>query len=47
MPYHAKDSLDVMIRRHGPFGWCETLSIGVKLAGALEAAHQAARCTVT
>ncbi len=41
MPYHAKDSLEVLIRRHGPFDWCETLSIGVKLAGALEAAHQA------
>lgn len=41
MPYHAKDSLDVLIRRHGPLDWCETLSIGVKLAGALEAAHQA------
>ncbi|MDT5174027.1 MAG: serine/threonine-protein kinase PknK, partial [Mycobacterium sp.] len=41
MPYHAKDSLDVVIRRHGPLDWCETLSIGVKLAGALEAAHRA------
>jgi len=41
MPYHAKDSLEVLIRRHGPLDWCETLSIGVKLAGALEAAHQA------
>ena len=41
MPYHAKDSLEVLIRRHGPLDWCETLSIGVKLAGALEAAHRA------
>ncbi|MBY0289252.1 MAG: protein kinase [Mycobacteriaceae bacterium] len=41
MPYHAKDSLEVLIRRHGPLDWCETLSIGVKLAGALEAAHSA------
>jgi serine/threonine-protein kinase PknK len=41
MPYHAKDSLEVMIRRHGPLDWCETLSVGVKLAGALEAAHSA------
>jgi serine/threonine-protein kinase PknK len=41
MPYHAKDSLEVLIRRHGPLDWCETLTIGVKLAGALEAAHQA------
>ena len=39
MPYHAKDSLEVLIRRHGPLDWCETLSIGVKLAGALDAAH--------
>lgn len=41
MPYHAKDSLEVLIRRHGPLDWCETLSIGVKLAGALDAAHRA------
>ena len=41
MPYHAKDSLEVLIRRHGPLDWWETLTIGVKLAGALEAAHRA------
>src|SRR5271167_4158139 len=41
MPYHAKDSLEVLIRRHGPLDWSETLSIGVKLAGALEGAHRA------
>jgi serine/threonine-protein kinase PknK len=41
MPYHAKDSLEVLVRRHGPLDWCETLTIGVKLAGALEAAHRA------
>jgi serine/threonine-protein kinase PknK len=41
MPYHAKDSLEVLIRWHGPLDWCETLTIGVKLAGALEAAHRA------
>ena len=41
MPYHAKDSLEVLIRRHGPLDWGETLTIGVKLAGALEAAHRA------
>ncbi|HUH68498.1 MAG TPA: protein kinase, partial [Mycobacterium sp.] len=41
MPYHAKDSLETLIRRHGPLDWCETLSIGVKLAGALDAAHRA------
>jgi ATP/maltotriose-dependent transcriptional regulator MalT len=41
MPYHAKNSLDALIRRHGPLDWHETLRIGVKLAGALEAAHRA------
>src|SRR3954451_3369921 len=40
MPYHAKDSLEALIRRHGPLDWRETLSIGVKLAGALDAAHR-------
>jgi ATP/maltotriose-dependent transcriptional regulator MalT len=40
MPYHAKDSLETLIRQHGPLNWCETTSIGVKLAGALQAAHQ-------
>ena len=39
MPYHAKDSLEALIRRHGPLDGRETLSIGVKLAGALDAAH--------
>src|ERR1700739_3179202 len=41
MPYHAKNSLEALIRRHGPLDWCETLRIGVKLAGALDAAHRA------
>src|SRR6476619_3410385 len=41
MPYHAKDSLEALIRRHGPLDWRETLSIGVKLAGGLDAAHRA------
>jgi serine/threonine-protein kinase PknK len=41
MPYHAKNSLEALIRRHGPLDWSETLHVGVKLAGALEAAHQA------
>ena len=40
MPYHAKDSLEALIRRHGPLDWSEALSIGVKLAGALDAAHR-------
>src|ERR1700730_10402450 len=39
MPYYAKDSLEALIRRHGPLDWSEALSIGVKLAGALDAAH--------
>src|ERR1700752_4884914 len=41
IPYHAKNSLEALIRRHGPLDWGETLRIGVKLAGALEAAHHA------
>jgi serine/threonine protein kinase len=41
MPYHAKNSLEALICRHGPLDWCETLRIGVKLAGALDAAHRA------
>jgi ATP/maltotriose-dependent transcriptional regulator MalT len=41
MPYHAKNSLEALIREHGPLDWCETLRIGVKLAGALDAAHRA------
>ena len=41
MPYHAKNSLEALIRRHGPLDWHETVRIGVKLAGALEAAHGA------
>src|ERR1700756_2438297 len=39
MPYYAKDSLEALIRRHGPLEWSEAVSIGVKLAGALDAAH--------
>ncbi|MFV0495113.1 protein kinase domain-containing protein [Mycobacterium sp.] len=41
MPYYVKNSLQVLVRRHGPLGWRETLTIGVKLAGALDAAHRA------
>ena len=41
MPCHGKGSLEALIRRHGPMDWSETLRIGVKLAGALEAAHRA------
>ncbi|NDV08803.1 protein kinase [Rhodococcus sp. IEGM 248] len=39
MPYHPQGSLDERIRRHGPLPVDEVLRIGVKLAGALEAAH--------
>jgi ATP/maltotriose-dependent transcriptional regulator MalT len=39
MPYHAKDSLEAVIRKHGPLDWNEAVSLGVKLAGALHAAH--------
>ncbi len=41
MPYHGKGSVWTLIDCHGPLDWRETLSIGVKLAGALEAAHRA------
>src|SRR6201998_3657222 len=39
MPYHAKHALEAVIRRHGPLDWKEAVSLGVKLAGALDAAH--------
>ncbi len=41
MPYFARGSLDERIRRGGPLRWPEVLSIGVKMAGALAAAHAA------
>ncbi|AHK31534.1 serine/threonine protein kinase [Rhodococcus opacus PD630] len=40
MHYHPRDSLAVQIRREGPLPWPEAISIGVKLAGALETAHR-------
>ncbi|WP_194829810.1 protein kinase [Nocardia sp. XZ_19_231] len=40
MPYYPLDSLDVWIRRHGPLPAETALSIGLKIAGALENAHQ-------
>ncbi|MEV5831965.1 protein kinase [Nocardia sp. NPDC052112] len=40
MPYHPRDSLDAWIRKHGPVSLEKTLSIGVKIAGALESAHR-------
>ncbi|PQP18356.1 protein kinase domain-containing protein [Rhodococcus opacus] len=40
MPYHAGGSLDERIRRHGPLPLDEALRLGVKMAGALAAAHR-------
>ncbi|ABH00705.1 protein kinase/ transcriptional regulator, LuxR family (plasmid) [Rhodococcus jostii RHA1] len=40
MPYHAQNSLDARIRRHGPLSLDEALRLGVKMAGALETAHR-------
>jgi non-specific serine/threonine protein kinase len=40
MQYHAQDSLDVRIRRHGPLPMDEALRLGVKMAGAVETAHR-------
>ncbi|WP_216895982.1 serine/threonine-protein kinase [Nocardia alni] len=39
MPYHAQGSLDRMLDRLGALRWPDVLSIGVKIAGALAAAH--------
>jgi ATP/maltotriose-dependent transcriptional regulator MalT len=41
MPYHGGGSLWTRINRGEPLDWREVLSIGVKLAGGLEAAHHA------
>ncbi|OBF10170.1 hypothetical protein A5730_07445 [Mycobacterium sp. ACS4054] len=41
MPYHDRGSLWGLVSGQGPVHWREVLSIGVKLAGALEAAHRA------
>ncbi|MBY8863371.1 protein kinase [Nocardia sp. CA2R105] len=40
MPYHRADPLDAWIRKHGPISLGNVLSIGVKIAGALESAHR-------
>ncbi|WP_040826076.1 protein kinase domain-containing protein [Nocardia jiangxiensis] len=40
MPFHSADSLEVWLREHGPLSLERTLSIGVKIAGALESAHR-------
>ncbi|MHA4854697.1 protein kinase domain-containing protein [Rhodococcus sp. MSC1_016] len=39
MPFYRHDSLDARIRRRGPLTLEEVLRVGVKIAGALEAAH--------
>ncbi|HET7667130.1 MAG TPA: protein kinase [Mycobacterium sp.] len=41
MQYHPRGSLDARIREQGPLGWPQALSLGVKIAGALETAHLA------
>ncbi len=40
MPYHPLDSLDAWIRRQGAIPAETVLSVGVKIAGALESAHR-------
>ncbi|TCN53405.1 serine/threonine protein kinase [Rhodococcus sp. SMB37] len=39
MPYCARGSVDARIRHHGPLPLADVLRLGVKMAGALEAAH--------
>ena len=41
MPYHSRDTLGSWIKSHGPLPVHEALTIGVRLAGALETAHRA------
>ena len=41
MPYHSRDTLGSWIKGHGPLPVHEALTIGVRLAGALETAHRA------
>ncbi|WP_330230399.1 protein kinase [Nocardia sp. NBC_00508] len=41
MPYHSQGSLDAQIRLGGPLPVKEVLHLGLKVAGALEAAHRA------
>ncbi|MFE3054128.1 protein kinase [Nocardia sp. NPDC059239] len=40
MPYYPQGSLDARIRHHGPLPLQEALRLGVRMAGALEAAHR-------
>jgi serine/threonine-protein kinase/serine/threonine-protein kinase PknK len=41
MQYHRRNTLAAWIHDNGPFGLREALTIGVRLAGALETAHRA------
>jgi serine/threonine-protein kinase/serine/threonine-protein kinase PknK len=41
MPYHRRDTLGTWIKRQGPLAVLDALTIGVRLAGALETAHRA------
>lgn len=41
MQYHPKGSLHERIRRRGTLDWAATVRLGVKICGALEAAHRA------
>jgi ATP/maltotriose-dependent transcriptional regulator MalT len=41
MPYHRRDTLGSWIKGHGPLAVGDALTIGVRLAGALETAHRA------
>ncbi|SEC28826.1 serine/threonine-protein kinase [Rhodococcus koreensis] len=40
MQYHPHGSLDAKIQNSGPIDWRDVLHVGVKMAGALETAHQ-------
>ncbi|NMN94990.1 serine/threonine-protein kinase [Antrihabitans stalactiti] len=41
MPFHARGSLEALLRESGPLPWAEVVRIGIKVAGALEWAHRA------
>src|SRR5574337_1877368 len=41
MQYHRRGTLDSLIRKRGALDWCNVLRLGVKMAGALQTAHQA------
>ncbi|MCV7301247.1 protein kinase [Mycobacterium barrassiae] len=41
MPYHSRNTLDSWIKGHGPLSVGEALTVGVRMAGALETAHRA------